>query len=170
MTYVGIDPGVASGALAVITHRGRYVSVYDAPYAPTAKRGRNEPDFQRVAEIMDTLDLELVRTERVERAFIEVIAPQGSVINRLSVHSLAMSYASWLQALARRFPVQRIEVKDWQATVGLKYQKGWTDTQKKKATCTLARELFPDAPLELAKHHGRAGALLIAEAGRRMIV
>ena len=39
--------------------------------------------------------------------------------------------------------------------------------ERKKQSRDKARQLFPDAPITLKKHEGRAEALLIAEFGRR---
>lgn len=55
----------------------------------------------------------------------------------------------------------------WKAHFNLLMPKA-TSAAKKEASRALARSLWPDAPLDRVKDHGRAEALLLSEYGRRM--
>ena len=48
------------------------------------------------------------------------------------------------------------------------WKKALGVTSDKNTSLALARELFPEAVLDLKKHHGKAEALLIAEYARRL--
>lgn len=53
----------------------------------------------------------------------------------------------------------------WLHPVPQTWQKGVVPVKEKpgaKPSLPIAREMFPDAPLSLQKHHGRADAILIA--------
>ena len=91
--YVGVDPGLRSGAVAAIDHNGKVITYCDIP------------------QIDDRIDVVVFR------------------------HIV-------------------------QEALGV--------TSDKNTSLALARGLFPEAVLDLKKHHGKAEALLIAEYARRL--
>jgi hypothetical protein len=60
-----------------------------------------------------------------------------------------------------RMPIHPVQPRVWKAHYGLKSDKA--------ASLTTARALYPSAPLNLAKHHNRAEAVLLAHYGRTVI-
>jgi hypothetical protein len=165
---LGIDPGVASGALAVIDTEGHFVEVFDAPWLASGAGGRKEPDLHEMWRLLGNHRL---LGPNVSKAFVELIRPFGGTLNAISVHSLSGSEMAWRALMQGRWPVERITPKDWRRMVGIgRTPKGLTATQKKHSLLAAARGIFPAAPLDLVKHDGRAAALLIAEAGRRLTI
>ncbi len=58
-------------------------------------------------------------------------------------------------------PITYVQPQAWKAHYGI--------DSSKTAALNLARTLYPDAPLKLAKHHNRAESLLIARYGQRKL-
>ena len=150
---VGIDPG-STGALAVIG--GEQAIVYDLPTAKIGGSMQISP--QRLSAMLAMIG-------PVERIFIEDVHANTMSYKGNFTLGLAVGIIHGVCAAMDR-PVQRIQPKDWQRAVGAATLRR---VERKDAHRQIAMELFPELydQLRLVKHHNRADALLIAEAGRR---
>lgn len=145
---VGVDPGL-SGALAILADDGELMSVVDLPVCRTPGK----------LAWIDGLQLEELLGEhlRIERAVAVV-----ELVNSMPKQGVASSFAfgvafgSILSILqAWEMPLHLIHPSKWKRDLQLA-------GKDKKASLYKARLLYPKADLKLAKHHGRAEALLIA--------
>lgn len=160
MKIVGIDPGT-TGAIALIStmaSEAAGAAVWDLEAVRIGSVNILSP--QRLRD-------RLVQLGPIDHIFVE------------EVHANAMSYKSNFTlgaalgvilgvcaALDR--PVTRIKPKEWQAAVGVSQVPAAT---RKNTHRQRAQELWPGLvdDLKLVKHHNRADALLIAEAGRKTL-
>jgi crossover junction endodeoxyribonuclease RuvC len=148
MIYVGIDPGLVSGAWAAIDHHGAYVACAPIPHADRR------------------IDVRQWRDD-----LLRVLAGQDASIGLESVHSMPGQGVASTFAFGRAvgaiealldllpWPVQHLQPRAWKKSMGV--------TADKATSLTLARELWPTAPLKRQKDHGCAEALLMAEHMRR---
>jgi hypothetical protein len=152
---LGIDPGL-KGGLALLSPAGAASGVWDMPAYRTGKGDRREYDLRACWDLVRSLGegLELIVVERLQ------VTPKITKHTALGLGRAAMLWE--MAAVALGVPLERVPPKYWQAIVGA--EKG------EPAALARARELFPQAELPLAKHSGRAAALLIAEAARRTLV
>lgn len=139
--YVGIDPGSSSGAWGAIDRYGKYVGCGDLP----VQDGRIN-----AVELMEMIWNDVPTHIAVED--VHTMPGQG-----IASSGKFMRAAGAIEAVAALVgdSVTLVRPQVWKkshALIG-------TD---KKASLELARHIWPDAPLKLAKHHGRADALLIA--------
>ena len=147
MIVVGIDPGL-TGAIAVIADGNTLV--YDMPTFQYSAKGfvKRAFDAQPFANMLPSAPANV---------FIErVNAFPGQGVG--SMFSLGMSYwgvHSVCKALGHN--VTLVEAKAWKNHFGL--------SKEKDASLSLARKMYPQVDLRLAKHHNRAEALLIAAYG-----
>jgi crossover junction endodeoxyribonuclease RuvC len=143
MLYVGIDPGL-SGAWGMIDHHGCYWSCGDMHH-DTEGILDTERIWDEMCQARDRLDT---------KVFIEKVhsMPKQGVV---SVFSFGMAFGGAL-SLARRFKTEVVMVTPqlWKKTLVL--------NSDKQLSLDMAREIFPQAPLHLKKHNGRAESLLIA--------
>lgn len=154
MSVLGIDPGL-KGGLALLSPRGEVERLWDMPSYATGKGLRREYDLRACWDLARALgpELELIAVERLQ------VTPKITKHTALGLGRAAMLWE--MVAVALGVPLERITPKRWQAGVGA--EKG------EPAALARARELFPHAELPLAKHSGRAAALLIAEYARRLL-
>ena len=139
MFYLGIDPG-KTGALAVIDSEGRFIDVVDF-----------EESFDYLAGSVEQ------HSANFHFAYLEEVhsMPKQGVA---STFAFGQNYGWWkgvLQAL--RIPFKTVRPQDWQKGLVPK-KNGLTD----KPGLDVARQLYPEAPLNLKKHHNRADAILLA--------
>ena len=147
MVYLGIDPGF-TGAWGLVNHRGDYVACGDM------KHNDRWIDTNQVSrDIMQARQLDdlMVVVEAVHAM------PKQGVS---SSFKFGMAYGASL-AIASRLNTQfeLVPPRVWKKDMGL--------TADKKDSLVMARELWPDSPLERVKDNGRAEALLLAEWLRR---
>jgi crossover junction endodeoxyribonuclease RuvC len=151
MLYLGIDTGVANGALGAINHNGEYVDSF-------------------MIDHKDKHILALVFKSRI----LSIVDPrEGAEICMEQVHSMPNQGVSSTFAFGRavgvisavceltRYPVHMVTPQKWKKHFGL--------TADKNEALDLARKLFPAAKLKLKKDINRAEALLIAEYLRQML-
>lgn len=154
---LGVDPGLGGG-LALLAPDGGIRGLWDMPTFATGKGAQRQYDLRAcwglVASIGGTGALELIAVERLQ------VTPKITKHTALGLGRAAMLWEAF--AVALEVPLERIAPKRWQAAVGA--EKG------ERAAIARARELFPAAEITLAKHSGRAAALLIAECARRQLV
>lgn len=145
---IGIDPGL-TGAIAFI--RGDESSVYDLPIIRS----------NSLAWIDGGQLQSLIINERGgynATAMVEQVSamPQQGVTSSFHFGVGFGSILGVLQALS--IPIEFVRPTQWKKALGLNADK--------KAALHKARLLYPDADLHLAKHDGRAEALLIARYAR----
>lgn len=139
--FCGLDPGSASGAYGIIDQDGKYVTCGDIPTID----GR-----------VDAIALVQCISLPVECCFAveNVHTMKGQGISSSGKFMRAAGAIEATAALTGSF-MQLVSPQKW------KRHHGLIGTEK-KASLELARQLWPDAPLTLVKHHGRADALLMA--------
>ena len=149
---VGIDPGL-TGAIAAVSLAGEFVLVRDLE--ATRNRSIGWINAQALIEALSD-----VRAEgRIVTALVEqpaVLRGQGSAL------TIGATFGSIVACIAMAgAQLQVVTAGQWKAALGL--------TRDKRQSLDRARQLFPDAPLELKKHHNRAEALCLAWYGARQM-
>lgn len=147
LLYLGVDPG-ATGALGALNQVGEVVGCYDCP-----------PEPAQIGEIVR----QVKQLGRIAIAVVEHVhsMPKQGVA---SSFKFGANFGAWRGALgALGVPVVLIAPRKWQLAV--------LDSEARrrpKGSLEFARRRWPDAQLNLAKHHGRADSLCLAEYGRLM--
>ena len=146
MHIVAIDPGL-SGAIAVLSPTGDLERLEDLPVIRDGRLawidGGSLQSF-----LIDAL------YGRPARAIVERVGamPKQGIA---SAFNFGVGFGSVLAVLqARHLPIELVTPAVWKRALGL-----GTD---KRASLDKARLLYPTADLGLAKHDGRAEALLLA--------
>ena len=135
MLFCGIDPG-RTGAIAYFDQYGKFLWVDDF-----------ENCFSSLASNCGTMKCAYLE---------EVHAMPGQGVS--STFSFGENFGWWKGVLqAFGIPFKTIRPQDWQK--GLVPKRG---TLTEKPSLAVARQLYPEAPLNLKKHHNRADAILIA--------
>jgi crossover junction endodeoxyribonuclease RuvC len=139
--FIGLDPGSASGAWGAIDQDGLYVGCGDLPTTD----GRIN-----AVELMELIWNDYPTHIAVED--VHTMPGQG-----ISSSGKFMRAAGAIEAVGALVgdTLTLVRPQVW------KKHHGLIGTEK-KASLELARRIWPDAQLRLAKHHGRADALLIA--------
>lgn len=143
---IGIDPGL-SGALAILDERGTIALLADLPVIRDRSLAWIDGgEFQSIL-------LGAIRG-RPARAVVERVSamPRQGVASSFQFGVGFGSVLSILQAL--HLPLELVTAAQWKKALGL--------SSDKRASLHKARLLFPTAELHLAKHDGRAEALLLA--------
>lgn len=144
--YIGIDPGLVSGAYAAIDHCGGFISCGDI-----ANNG------ERILPRMLKIALqEIIRNNESDAEFVieSVFVRPGQGMTSTGKFMRACGAIETVVDLLL-YPHELVTPQAW------KKHHGLIGTDK-KASLALARTMWPTAPLKLAKHHGRADALLMA--------
>jgi len=144
----GVDPGL-SGAWGMIDLHGKFWSLGDMHHDKDGILD-TEKIWSEMAQARDGQDVVVV-LEKVHSM------PKQGVS---STFKFGMAFGGAI-GLSKRFnsEVAMVPPTTWKKTLKL--------TSNKLESLLMARELFPNAPLTLKKHNGRAEALLIAEFFRR---
>jgi crossover junction endodeoxyribonuclease RuvC len=139
--FIGLDPGSSSGAYGVIDQDGNYVACGDIPTVD----GR-----VCAVALFDCIHASCPRYIAVED--VHTMPKQG-----IASSGKFMRAAGAIEATAALTgsPMVLVSPQMW------KRHHGLIGTEK-KASLELARQRWPDAPLKLIKHTGRADALLMA--------
>ena len=163
MTTVGIDPGL-DGAIAILDANGAAEFVVDMPTVTI--RDRREIDGSAVAGYISAVPLStLVCIERVPD-FMR--GDHGHPLQVARLHAAAGLVRGI--AIGCGLRVRGLTPTQWRALV-MPTTKTRRDMARrmgitvKDESLAAARRLFPTMELNLAKHEGRAEALLIARAG-----
>lgn len=146
MLTLAVDPG-ARGAIAILSETGNIEALGDLPIV--SDKSLAWVDGGRLQGlILSTLN------GRECRAYVErVSAMPGQGVSSSFIFGVNFgSILSVLQTLC--LPLELITPASWKRALGL--------SSDKKASLHRARLLFPGAELALAKHDGRAEALLLA--------
>lgn len=144
-TYLAIDPGLRSGAWAAIDHNGTFLACGDVP--SLGDRVQPRLLIQALREAIPPGDVAEIMIEQVG-----VMPKQG-----ITSTGHFMRATGCIEAVASLMmcPVHFVTPQKWKKHHGL---IGTT----KADSLAMARAKWPEAPLRLAKHHGRGDALLMA--------
>lgn len=143
---IGIDPGL-SGAIAVLGSTGELERVDDLPVI------RDHSLAWISGGVLQSFLIDSQRG-RPARAIVERVSamPKQGVA---SAFQFGVGFGSVLSVLqARHIAIEFVTPAVWKRELGL--------SKDKRASLDRARLLFPTAELDLAKHDGRAEALLLA--------
>jgi crossover junction endodeoxyribonuclease RuvC len=146
---IGFDPGL-TGALAILTGDGALETVHDLPIIR-----------DRSLAWVDGAELQSLILAALQGRQAHAIVERVGSMPRQGIASAFLfgcgfgSILGVLQAL--HLPLTFVTPAAWKASYGL--------TKYKHASLHKARLLYPTAELHLAKHDGRAEALLIARYG-----
>lgn len=153
---VGIDPGL-TGAIAMLAV-GHETDVRDLPVIEdrTTKWIDGGRLLGTLIELRGGREPLVVAVERVHAM------PKNGAVGAFSQGMTLGSILAAVQCAGCR--IEFVSPHQWKKDLGLVPVRGQkqTVTERKHAALSKARLLFPGAPLDLAKHHGRAEALLIA--------
>jgi len=154
---IGIDPGV-TGAIAVIRNSITDFAVHDLPIT--------QLDSGKYIAALDLIGI-LRNLRRGESAVaylerVHAMPKNGSV----AAFSQGCTFGAIVAAIeVAGIPLVLVTPIGWKSALGVRGAKGESDRARKERSLGKARLLFPNAPLERAKDHGRAEALLIAYYG-----
>lgn len=158
MIGIGVDPGL-SGAISFVYPDDGRCEIEDIPT-------RALPGAGLVMRRVDGRGLATLIRRRVgdghqheARGFIEQVGAMGGKDNAVQTQ---VSLGRTLGAIETVFellgiPFEMVQPKTWKGFYGL--------GKDKKQSLQIARQLYSDAPLHLAKHADRAESLLIAHFG-----
>lgn len=150
---LAIDPGI-TGAYALVEPDGTILRVDDLPVIADLKTKWIDGD--RLTEQWVALIGERDVSGVIERSHpMPEISSQAAFSLGLTLGSLLVS----LQMIQAR--IELVAPQSWKRDLGL-LSPGSTDNSRKRMSLDKARLLFPHAPLDRQKDHGRAEALLIA--------
>jgi crossover junction endodeoxyribonuclease RuvC len=151
-TICGIDPGV-SGAIGVLTESGKFVFTDDMPTVLANKSSNRR--------MVSPTDLARMLRELLNNAPADVVAITEGV-NAMpdqgvaSVFAFGKSYGILLGVLAALgISTHIVSPRKWKSFYSLGHDK--------EQSRELAQRMWPDAPLNLKKHHGRSESLLLAK-------
>ena len=153
MLTLGADPGL-TGAVAILDGDGVPVLVADLPIVR-----------DRSLAWVDGSQLPVLIVEALQgrpcRAIVERVAsmPKQGVASSFQFGVSFGSLLALLQSLS--LPIELVTAAQWKRQLGL--------SSDKRASLDRARLAFPAADLGLAKHHGRAEALLLAHWAMRRV-
>ncbi|AOJ31406.1 hypothetical protein [Burkholderia metallica] len=160
MLILGIDPGI-SGALAALDHNGA-LRIADMPTRKKQGTGkvRNEVDphvLQRtLRDLIPASDSVIVVMEALNTF------AGGSVQTMASLEATKAVIMTVCELTG--YAVEVVAPRTWQGFYGIKR----TETEDtKRQSLRIARELYGQAFCPLAKHDGRADAILIARWAQR---
>jgi crossover junction endodeoxyribonuclease RuvC len=151
---LAIDPGL-TGAYALLERTGKIIEVGDLPVIADLKTKWIDGDTltDRWLDLIGVRDVAGV-IERVHP--MPESGSQGAFSQGMTLGSLLVS----LQIVGAS--IELVAPQSWKRDLGLISPPGTTDIGRKRASLDKARLLFPHAPLDRQKDHGRAEALLIA--------
>ena len=141
--YVAIDCGL-SGAWGAIDMHGKYLGCGDMIH---------EGKIIQTNEVWDAIKAATAGYD-IEFCIEQVSARPGN--GTVSMFVFGGAYMAAISIAQRSYrPTTMVTPQKWKKDMGL--------TKDKVGSLKMARELWPDAPLHLKKHDGRAESMLIAE-------
>lgn len=151
--FLGIDPGLISGAWACINHAGDYVACGDIPH-----------DGKRVQPRALKLALQEAIAKTGDNCEIIIEAVHSMPGQGIASTSAFLRATGCIEAVASLLmcPVHFISPQVWKRHHGL-------IKHPKSASLQKARAAWPTAPLKLAKYHNRAEALLLSLYGLEVL-
>ena len=155
MMLLGIDPGV-TGAVAVFVD-GVFDSVHDMPFMTEPKKTKKRVDPDELADLLTGAMAFHNEFHDDVCAYIEqahAMPQQG--VSSVFGYGRTMGVIEGVLAGIGVINVYKVCPARWKRALGL-VGKG----NPKDADLQLARKLYPNAYLNLQKHHNRADAILI---------
>lgn len=146
--FVGIDPGVVSGAWGIVDHHGQYFA---------SGHIQNEDGRIKVIPWRDEMNV-AIGINDVTFVIESVHSMPGQGVASTFKFGRAVGAIEAVVALFRE-PWYIVSPQRWKADMGV--------TSDKSTSLELARHQWPTAPLTRKKDHGVAEALLLAEWLRR---
>jgi hypothetical protein len=154
--HIGIDPGL-SGAVAVLAADGNLVALCDTPVLTLSiSRGsRQEYDVPGLCTLLAPY-----AGPQSHVLIEEAQSMPGQGVR--STWTTGYGYGLWIGVLAAlQMPYTPVRPVVW--------KKAFSLGKDKEASRLRAMQLYASADLRLKKHHGRAGALLLAYYGQQML-
>ena len=149
MIWIGIDPGLRTGAIGAIDHNSKFIGAYDIQAID------DRIDSRALKQLI--LDLTLSGDDYaicIEQ--VGVMPKQGLVSSGRFMRAFgSICSVAELTANVVHFVIPRV----WKKSMNL--------NSEKDRSLEAARIMFPEAKLLLKKDHGKAEALLIAEYARK---
>jgi crossover junction endodeoxyribonuclease RuvC len=148
-TWIGIDPGLRTGAIGAVDHNGKFIGAHDI------KAIDDKIDVKALKQLI--LDLTIPGDDYaicIEQ--VGVMPKQGLV-----------SSGRFMRAFGSIGAVAELSADRVIYVVPQVWKKAMSLTSDKEVSLAAARLAYPEAKLTLKKHHGKAEALLIAEYARR---
>lgn len=149
MIWIGVDPGLRSGAIGAVDHDGNFIAAYDI----TAVDDRIDARAlkQMILDMTIPGDDYAICVEQVWTMPKQGIASTGRFMRAYG------AIGAVCELLCDR--VVYVTPQVWKKSMNV--------TSDKEQSLAEARQRFPQAVLKLKKDHGKAEALLIAEYARR---
>lgn len=151
---LAIDPGL-TGAFALLAPTGDVIAVEDLPVVRDGTLAWIDGDrlMSRLLELRNGVAV----TAIVER--VHAMPKNGS--------QAAFSQGCTLGSIVATLQIAHVRIEFvapsvWKRDLGLTFGKQTKDGARKRASLDKARLLYPGAPLDRQKDHGRAEALLLA--------
>lgn len=169
MLTIAIDPGL-SGAIAAMDESGLR-GMHDMPTRPIPKasgKTRNEVDPRKLRDILRALipaDEKAIVVMEAMHAFMGSGTRVGSMSSQASLAATKAVICTVCELSG--FDVAFVTPREWQRLYGIKATPSETTKQQ---SLRLARSLYGISPFPLAKHDGRADAVLIARYAQRNLV
>lgn len=161
MKIIGVDTGIR-GALALVDSEQGFIELSDMPISPTESGGiKNIVDFKGLWELLSGW-------QRKHRDSISAMIESPIAMPNQTVLTTASSFHTFsaicMGMTAAGIPFKTVAPAEWKRFYALKkVGKGSAaDTAAKRAACDIARAMFPNAPITLASHDGRAEGVLIS--------
>jgi crossover junction endodeoxyribonuclease RuvC len=149
MIWIGIDPGLRTGAIAAIDHHGGFIAAED------------------IAAVGDKIDARALRQQILNMTLpgddYAICIEQVGVMPRQGL----VSSGRFMRAFGSIGAVAELSAGSVYFVIPQVWKKAMSLTADKDKSLAEARILFPSAKLLLKKDHGKAEALLIAEYARR---
>jgi len=159
MIIIGVDCGI-TGAIAALRDDGAFMGVHDLPIMTAGK-----------AKWIDAVEmLRIIRELRDGHDALAYVERTRAMpgMGGIASNSKGMALGSTLAAIQMAgIGIELVEPSVWKRALGLIAPKDTSDREKKLASLSRARLLFPAAPLERQLDNGRAEALLIASYAQR---
>ncbi len=149
MIWIGVDPGLRSGAIGAVDHDGNFIAAYDI--AAVGDRIDARALKQLILDMTIPGDDYAICLEQVWTMPKQGIASTGRFMRAYG------AIGAVCELLCDRIFFVTPQV--WKKSMNL--------TSDKNESLAAARIAFPQAVLKLKKDHGKAEALLIAEYARR---
>jgi len=166
--FLGVDPGI-TGCVAAISSTGGYVGFFDMPTiekpgkakaGTKAKVKRKVDGNELYNQLLGLIDISPTEVVLVLEGQAAMPPPKGGKsIGAASLMSLGHTYGAIeaaIQIAGVKYEI--VYPRTWKGKWKIPGEKNGG----KKYALSIARMLFPKAPLKLMKHHNRAEALLLA--------
>lgn len=154
MLIIGCDPGL-TGAISVLDHHGVLLAVEDLPTCAISQAGPKAKVKRKIdaRALKDLLRRVAPADEAAMFAMEDMQLLGGSSVQTMGAlaHTRGILEAV---AILCDLTMAYVTPQAWKRLYGLGSDKG--------ECLRLARDLYPGAPIHLAKHHNRAESLLIA--------